>query len=63
MPPTVMQSGGKGTLRIGPYSFFFSIARRVRIDWIELLARSEVEGGGSWEAAAVRAWSDDVRAF
>jgi hypothetical protein len=63
MPPTVMQSGAKGTLRRGPYSFFFSVARRVRMFWIECLARSGGERGGSCEATAVRAFFAEVRTF
>jgi hypothetical protein len=31
IPPTVMQRGAKGTVRRGQYSFFFSLARLVRI--------------------------------
>jgi hypothetical protein len=60
---TVMQSGAKGTLRRGPYSFFFSVARRVRMFWIECLARSGGERGGSCEATAVRAFFAEVRTF
>jgi hypothetical protein len=63
IPPTVMQSGAKGTLRRGPYSFFFSIARLVRIDRVESTARSEVGRRRSWEVTAVRACFDAVRAF
>jgi hypothetical protein len=37
----LMQSGAKGTLRRGPYSFFFSFARLVRLDRMESLARLE----------------------
>jgi hypothetical protein len=63
IPPTVKQSGAKGTLRRGPYSFFFSVVRLVRIDWVESTARSEVGRRRSWEATAVRACFDAVRAF
>jgi hypothetical protein len=61
MPPAVMQSGAKETLRRGQYSFFFSVARRVKIDWIDVLARSEVGREGSWKATAARACFDEVR--
>jgi hypothetical protein len=40
IPPTVMQSGAKGTVRRGQYSFFFSLDRRVRMFWMDDLAMS-----------------------
>jgi hypothetical protein len=55
IPPTVMQRGAKGTVRRGQYSFFFSLARLVRMFWIEDRARSRMGRGEDWEAAAFRA--------
>jgi hypothetical protein len=45
IPPTVMQRGAKGTVRRGQYSFFFSLARLVRMFWIEDQARSRMGRG------------------
>jgi hypothetical protein len=45
IPPTVMQRGAKGTVRRGQYSFFFSLARLVRMFWIEDRARLRIGRG------------------